>query len=153
MSHIAGWNSQLDEVQAAILRGKLRHLDADNTARVRLAALYDQGLAGTGLVLPARRQDAMHVFHLYVVRSPRRDALQSFLKSQGVGTLIHYPMPVHLQPAYTGRLRSNDTLLESEQAVPKLLSLPMYPELPEADVCAVVQAVKAFESGKVQRVP
>ena len=152
VSHLSGWNSRLDEVQAAVLRVKLRYLDADNAARVGLASLYDEGLTGTGLVLSARRQDATHVYHLYVVRSPRRDDLRIFLNSHDVGTLIHYPVPVHLQPAYRGRLRGSDSLPETERAAREVLSLPMYPELTEADMRSIIQAVKAFESGTVQSV-
>ena len=144
VSHLQGWNSRLDELQAAVLRVKLLYLDANNAARVRLAALYDEGLAGTGLVLPARRQDATHVYHLYVVRSSRRDQLQAFLKAKGVGTLVHYPVPIHLQPAYTGRLRSNDTLPESERAAREVLSLPIYPELSETEVQRVVETIRSF---------
>ena len=144
VSHLAGWNSRLDEIQAAVLRVKLRYLDADNAARIRLASLYEEGLAGIGLVLPSRRQDVTHVYHLYVVRSSRRDKLQAFLKAKGVGTLVHYPVPIHLQPAYTGRLRSNDTLLESERAAREVLSLPVYPELSGTEVQQVVETIRSF---------
>ncbi len=98
ISAIAGTNSRLDEVQAAILRVQLRHLEAGNAARRSLAALYDQELKGTGFALPAAAPD--HVYHQYVIRHPRRDALREALKAQGIGTLIHYPAPVHLQPAW-----------------------------------------------------
>ncbi len=145
VSHIPGWNSRLDEVQAAVLRVKLRYLDADNAARTRLAECYDLELAHTRLTLPKHRPDAAHVYHLYVVRSPRRDELQTFLKSRGVGALVHYPVPVHQQPAYRGRLRGGDRLPETERAAREVLSLPLYPELSEAERRIVIEAIKAFE--------
>jgi dTDP-4-amino-4,6-dideoxygalactose transaminase len=145
VSHVPGWNSRLDEVQAAVLRVKLRCLDADNAARERLAAWYDDALSVAGLTLPVRRPEATHVFHLYVVRAPRRAELQAHLKARGVGALVHYPVPVHLQPAYRGRLRGGERLPETERAAREVLSLPMYPELTEAEVQRVIQAIQDFE--------
>jgi dTDP-4-amino-4,6-dideoxygalactose transaminase len=144
VSHIAGWNSRLDEVQAAVLRVKLKYLDADNAARARLAARYDLGLKGVGLGLPPVRAEGEHVYHLYVVRSTQRDDLQAFLKARGVGALVHYPVPVHLQPAYRGRLRGSDSLPETERAAREVLSLPMSPELTEAEVDGVIEQVRAW---------
>jgi dTDP-4-amino-4,6-dideoxygalactose transaminase len=147
VSEVPGWNSRLDEVQAAVLRVKLRHLDADNAARRHIASLYDAGLPADRLTLPKRRENATPVHHLYVVRAPARDDLQAFLKTRGVGTLVHYPVPVHLQPAYRDRLRGADRLPESERAAREVLSLPMYPELTRVEVDAVVAAVRAFFEG------
>ncbi len=144
VSHLRGWNSRLDELQAAVLRVKLRHLDADNAARARLAEKYDEQLANTGLTLPTGRPEATHAYHLYVVRTARRDELQTFLKARGVGALVHYPVPVHLQPAYAGRLPGSADLPETERAAREVLSLPMYPELTEAEQQVVVEAVRAF---------
>ena len=144
VSHVPGWNSRLDEIQAAVLRVKLSYLDADNAARERLAAWYDDALSATPLILPARRLEATHIFHLYVVRSTRRDELQRFLKERGIGALVHYPAPVHLQPAYRGRLPGGDSLPETERAAREVLSLPMYPELGEEEVRKVREAVKSF---------
>jgi dTDP-4-amino-4,6-dideoxygalactose transaminase len=144
ISHLPGGNSRLDEVQAAILRVKLRYLDQDNAARVRIAAMYQAGLRGCGLILPAVRQKASHVYHLYVVRTTRRDALKQHLKDNGIAALIHYPVPVHLQPAYRGRLTGTDKLSETELAAQEVLSLPIYPELDEADLEAVLEAVRTF---------
>ncbi len=146
VSHIRGWNSRLDEVQAVALRVKLGYLDADNAARARLAACYDEGLAGAGVSTPQCRPKSTHVYHLYVVRSARRDKLQSFLKSQGIGALVHYPVPVHLQPAYQGRLRGSDCVPETERAAREVLSLPMYPELDKPAVQMVIGAVQAFQA-------
>ena len=145
VSRLPGLNSRLDEVQAAILRVKLGHLDMDNARRARLAALYGEGLSETGLGLPMCRPGVTHVYHLYVVRANRRDALQGFLASRQIGALIHYPVPVHMQPAYRDRLRGADRLPESERAAREVLSLPIYAEMLEDDVQAVVKAVHAFQ--------
>jgi dTDP-4-amino-4,6-dideoxygalactose transaminase len=141
VSSSVGLNSRLDELQAAVLRVKLRKLDADNASRRRIAAQYDAGLATTGLVLPTKRGDVEHVFHLYVVRSSARDTLQARLKDKGVGALVHYPVPVHRQPAYAGRLPGGDSLPETERAAREVLSLPMYPELTTDEVARVIEAI------------
>ncbi len=146
VSHIKGWNSRLDELQAAILRVKLRTLDADNAARRRIAWRYDQALADGPVALPSARPEAEHVYHLYVVRSSDRDALQRHLADCGIGALVHYPVPVHLQPAYRDRLPGADRLPESERAAREVLSLPMYPELTSAEVDQVIEAVKGFRA-------
>jgi len=144
MSLVPGWNSRLDEVQAAALRVKLPYLDADNATRARRAQDYDQALRGTGLGVPRQRSDATHVYHLYVCRCSERNQLQTWLKAGGVGALVHYPVPIHLQPAYQGRLCGSDDLPETERAARHVLSLPIYPELCDADLQCVVAAVKAF---------
>jgi dTDP-4-amino-4,6-dideoxygalactose transaminase len=144
ISLLPGWNSRLDEVQAAILRIKLRYLEQDNTARIRIAAMYRDGLTGCGMTLPSCRQEASHVYHLYVVRMTYRDALKRHLKEKGIDALIHYPVPIHLQPVYQGRLTGVDQLLETERAAQEVLSLPIYPELNEADLEAVIKAVSTF---------
>lgn len=145
VSHVPGFNSRLDELQAAILRVKLKYLDADNEKRVALADRYDRGLAGLPLMLPVRRARARHVFHLYVIRSERRDDLRAFLGSRGVGTGVHYPVPVHLQPAYQGRLASSP-LPHTERAVQEILSLPLYPELSPEAVDTVCRLTREFFS-------
>jgi len=146
VSQVPGWNTRLDELQAAVLRVKLRHLEEDNARRARLAALYQQALAGCDLTLPACREGCVHAYHLYVIRSSRRDELRSFLRAEGIEALIHYPVPVHLQPAYAGRLRGADRLEETERAAREVLSLPMYPELSDEELCRVTAAVCAFEA-------
>lgn len=146
VSHRPGLNSRLDEVQAAILRVKLRYLDPDNARRGVLAGCYRRGLAGATVRCPAIRPDATHVYHLYVIRSARRNALQGFLRLADVQALVHYPVPIHLQPAYRVRLRAPMGLPASEAAAGKILSLPMYAELPEESVQTVVDAVRAFEA-------
>jgi dTDP-4-amino-4,6-dideoxygalactose transaminase len=141
VSHIPGQNSRLDEIQAAILRVKLGRLDEGNARRQALAAFYDGALAGGDLVLPKRRPRSTHVFHLYVARSVARDQTLSRLRDAGVGALIHYPLPVHLQRAYKGRIRGADALPETERAAREVLSLPMYPELSQSEAATVVRAL------------
>lgn len=143
ISDIPGVNTRLDEMQAAILRVKLRYLDADNAVRRKLAAAYGAGLAGiAGLTLPVT--DEGHVYHLYVARSPNRDRLAEYLKLKGIGSMIHYPVPVHLQPAYIKRLASSK-LGETERAALEVISLPMYPELSESGLKQVVSALREFK--------
>jgi dTDP-4-amino-4,6-dideoxygalactose transaminase len=144
VSHFPGVNSRLDEVQAAILRVKLHYLDQDNAARARIASMYNTKLIGCDMVLPTCRQETNHVYHLYVVRTQRRDALKGHLKDNGIAALVHYPVPVHLQPAYQGRLTGGYQLLETERAAQEVLSLPIYPELNEADLEAVIKVVRTF---------
>ncbi len=144
VSYISGWNSRLDELQAAVLRVKLRYLDEENAARVRIARQYEEGLAESGLKLPCLRENSEHVYHLYVIRSAGRDHLKEYLRTNEISTLIHYPMPVHLQPAYQGRLRGGDRLPRTEQAALEVLSLPMYPELAEADQDNVIRALNRY---------
>ncbi len=143
VSDIPGANSRLDELQAAVLRVKLVALDADNARRAALAAAYDRGLAGLALGLPVRRAGASHVFHQYVVRSPARDALRDALARRGIAANIHYPVPVHLQPAYRGRLAIGPSgLRESERAAREVLSLPLYPQLGDSALAEVVAALR-----------
>jgi dTDP-4-amino-4,6-dideoxygalactose transaminase len=148
VSDIAGMNSRLAELQAAILRVKLGALDADNARRASIAAAYDAALADLPLRLPARRPGASHVFHQYVIRSPERDRLRAALTERGIGTNIHYPTPVHLQPAYRGRLAiGRGGLAESERAARDVLSLPIYPQLDDEQVARVVAALRGIAQG------
>jgi len=127
ISDIQGFNSRLDELQAAMLRVKLRHLDDGNARRRHLAQVYTS-LLKDRVVCPQERQGCLHVYHLYVVRVPQRDRLQDYLKQNGVGSLVHYPAAVHQQPAYAGRLRTS-SMRFTEQAVSEILSLPLFPQL------------------------
>ena len=127
----AGINSRLDEMQAAILSVKLAHLDADNEMRRGLAAAY--GESTHGLTLPDEDARDRHVYHLYVVRHPRRDAMRAWLEARGVGTAVHYPKAVHQQPAYA-HLAAGLSLPETERVVQEILSLPMYVGLTVDDV-------------------
>jgi dTDP-4-amino-4,6-dideoxygalactose transaminase len=140
---IQGRNSRLDTVQAAILRIKLPHLEQWNEKRKGHARAYTRLLQGTRLTLPAPDKGD-HVFHLYVVRSKERDRLQSFLSQQGVGTGIHYPVPIHLQPAYEGLGHRQGDFPVSEQLAKEILSLPMFPELREDQIAYVADQVRHF---------
>lgn len=142
VSQIQGWNSRLDELQAAILRVKLKHLDTDNDSRRRLADGYGRLLKDAGLVLPTENPDCRHVYHLYVVRSSRRDALKEALLKSGVQALIHYPVPVHLHPGFKNCARISGSLAQTESAVKDILSLPMYPQLSQEDLLKTVEAIK-----------
>jgi dTDP-4-amino-4,6-dideoxygalactose transaminase len=145
ISEIPGGNSRLDELQAAALRVKLRYLDADNQRRAALAARYAAKLAGASVCLPASRMGAQHVYNLYGIRSKRRDALQAFLKKNDVGTLIHYPMPIHLQPAYYGRLGREGSFPETERVSREILSLPMYPEMTDDQLDTICTLIRDFD--------
>jgi dTDP-4-amino-4,6-dideoxygalactose transaminase len=145
VSSIAGWNSRLDELQAAILRVKLRTLDPDNARRRELAAIYDEMLPPT-VQKPMAPDGCEHVYHLYVIRHPRRDRLAETLRHKGIGTGVHYPVPIHLQPAYRERLSGGEALPETERAAREVLSLPMYPELADDHVRRVAEAVRAFDT-------
>ncbi|MBI3565047.1 MAG: DegT/DnrJ/EryC1/StrS family aminotransferase [Elusimicrobia bacterium] len=139
-----GHNCRLDEVQAAVLRVKLRHLKAWTAARRRVAGLYAEGLRGLPLRLPpAGGSGTDPVFHLYTVRLEGRDALAGHLKSKGIGCGVYYPIPVHLQPAYA-HLKARVPLTVSERASREALSLPMFAELGDADVARVIAAVRGF---------
>jgi dTDP-4-amino-4,6-dideoxygalactose transaminase len=139
-----GHNCRMDEIQAAVLRIKLRRLKDWTEARRRIARLYDAGLRDLPLRLPPLGSAGTSpVFHLYTVRLERRDALAAHLKSRGIGCGVYYPIPVHLQPAYAGH-GARVPLPISDRASREALSLPMYSELPESDVARVVGAVRDF---------
>ncbi len=145
VSSMVGVNSRLDEIQAAILRVKLTALDAGNARRRAIAARYDAALAGGPLAPPVRRADAEHVFHQYVLRSPHRSDLMARLKADGIGTGIHYPVPVHLQSAYEGRVALGPAgCAETARAAQEVFSLPMYPELGDEQVERVCGALRAL---------
>ena len=138
-----GINTRLDPIQAAILAAKLPSLAADNARRRAIAARYDNGLGGLDLRLPPRRAGAVHVYHQYVIRLGRRDALRDHLRAAGIGTGIHYPVPVHLHPAYRGRI-AHGPLGESERAALEIVSLPMYPQMSNAAVDRAIEAIRRF---------
>jgi dTDP-4-amino-4,6-dideoxygalactose transaminase len=138
-SEVPGVNSRLDEVQAAILRTKLAYLDAAIERRRSLASRYSESLRGRGLRLPEEAVGARHAFHLYVVRTPERERLIAQLAARGVGTAVHYPVPVHRQPAYAARLRRGP-LPVTDRVAGEVLSLPLYPELSDSEATAVISA-------------
>ncbi len=143
VSSSAGYNSRLDEIQAAILRVKLPNLDDDNRRRAEVASRYTRDLAEFATA-PVVRSDRTSVFHLYVIRASQRDHLQAFLRQRGIGTGIHYPVPVHLQPAYRGRLGEAGSFPAAERVAGQILSLPMFPELNHAQCDQVIAAVQQF---------
>jgi dTDP-4-amino-4,6-dideoxygalactose transaminase len=148
VSACVGVNSRLDSIQAAILGVKLGSLAADNARRRTIADRYDSGLAKFPLTLPKRRTDATHVFHQYVIRLAERDPLRDWLHAAGIGTGIHYPVPVHLQPAYRGRLAAGPSGLGvTERAARQILSLPMYPQISEEKIDRVITQIQGFFSG------
>ena len=141
----AGWGERLDALQAAVLRVKLRRLEAGNAARERLARRYDQALAGVGdLVLPARPEGRRSAWHLYAVRSGRRDQLLAHCRAAGVEAGSHYPLPLHLQPAWRHLGYARGDLPATEAWAAECLSLPLYPELTEAQQDRVVGTVRGF---------
>lgn len=143
ISDSKGFNSRLDEIQAAILLVKMGCLDTDNARRFVLAERYSAGLAGTSLRTPSTIPGSISAHHLYVVRSRKRDELKAWLEQHGIGTGIHYPVPVHLQPAY-----SEDDALSlpiTECIAREILSLPLYPEMPLVSVDLVAECIRAFD--------
>lgn len=143
VSDTPGFNSRLDELQAALLRVKLRHLDHDNERRRALAKIYSTQLANK-FIRPIEQEQCHHVYHLYVIRHPQRDALRTYLQAQGVYTGIQYPVAVHLQPAYVNRLGSLGSFPNAEQAMGEVLSLPLYPQLSKESVMRVIDVLHSF---------
>jgi len=143
-----GFNGRLDEIQAVVLRAKLPHLDEWNEQRRRHASHYNQLLQGTPVVTPVECPGNRHVYHLYVIRAPRRDELQAFLKSRGISSGIHYPIPAHLQSALSFLGCQAGDLPVTERVVREILSLPMYAELTEAEVACVADSIRAFYPAK-----
>lgn len=144
VSEEVGFNSRLDELQAAILRVKLRTLDEGNELRRQAAAQYAQLLEGCPLILPQERPGSKHVYHLYVVQCQERDDLQTYLAQQDIGTAVHYPVPVHLQPAYLHYHVPPGSLPVTESLANTVLSLPMFPHISEAQVTAVAKTIHTF---------
>ena len=145
ISHEIGLNSRLDELQAAILRVKLRYLEQENMRRREIAAIYEDGLGSVhGLILPATSRSKVHVYHQYVIQNQHRDKLQEFLKENGIITLIHYPLPIHLQPAYQGRISVAGDISTTESVAASILSLPIYPELESRQVESVIAMIKKW---------
>ena len=143
-NEIQGYNSRLDELQSAFLRAKLPRLDSDNAERAFIARRYAEGLQGIpGLVLPQVAKDCDPVWHLYVVRHPRRDAVQQHLHKHSIATMIHYPSPPHLQPAYADMSLQRGSFPLSEALHEEVLSLPMWPGMTAAMIEDVIAAVKA----------
>jgi dTDP-4-amino-4,6-dideoxygalactose transaminase len=137
-----GFNSRLDELQAAILRVKLRRLDDWTGRRRRIAAAYRAALADTPLTLPVEPAGCRHVYHQYTVRAPERDRLHQALNAAGIRSMIYYPIPLHRQPAYAALSYAEGSLPETERAAREVLSLPCYPQMTDAQVAGVATAVR-----------
>ena len=134
----------MDEMQAAILRVKLKYLDQWNGERRKKALMYKRMLEGTEVTCPVEREQARPVYHLFVIRTKRRNALQVFLKEKGIETLIHYPVPIHLQKAYTELGHRRGDLPVTEKVAHETLSLPFYPELTSEEMREVQEQVRKF---------
>jgi dTDP-4-amino-4,6-dideoxygalactose transaminase len=143
----AGFNIRFNEIQAAIGRVMLKHLDRFNDHRRAIAARYNERLKGIALT-PPERTWARAVYHMYVVRVPRRDELQRFLKERGIETGIHYPVPNHQQPAVTSRFSNLPRLPKTERVVKEILSLPIHGEMPLSAVDRVCDAIVEFYGKK-----
>jgi dTDP-4-amino-4,6-dideoxygalactose transaminase len=135
-------NSRIDEMQAAILRVGLTSLESRNARRAEIAAAYDAGLEESNLIRPFVRTGVTHVYHQYVVRHSKRDWLKAELREAGIGTNVHYPVPIHQQPAYAERCVLDPAGLSATEVIAaEILSLPMYPELSNSEVDRVADTV------------
>jgi len=144
-NEMIGFNSRLDEMQAAFLRAKLPFLDQDNQGRTKIANMYQQGLVGTeGLTLPFIADDESSVWHLYTIRHSERDRLAEHLAKHGIATMIHYPIPPHLQPAYSSLGKKKGDFPIAEQIHAETLSLPIGPTMQVEQVEKVIAAVQQF---------
>lgn len=141
---IKGYNSRLDEIQAAILRVKMKHLNQWIDARRKNAALYSKLLKGSDVITPTEPKGYKHVYYLYVVRSKRRDELQKHLAAGGIGTMVHYPIPIHMQPAYKEMGWKKGDFPAAERSASEILSLPMYPELKKEEISEIAERIKDF---------
>ncbi len=137
-----GFNYRMDEIQAAVLGVKLRHLDSWNAARRQVATRYEEILADTRLTLPREAENRYHVWHLYVIRHLERDSLRQALVEAGIGTGLHYPVPVHLQPAFAYLNHAVGDFPVAEQLARECLSLPIYPELTELQQARIGQIIR-----------
>jgi dTDP-4-amino-4,6-dideoxygalactose transaminase len=143
---LVGINARLDEIQAVVLLAKLPHLSEWNQQRRAHAALYNQLLQDSPATTPVEQAGNTHIYHLYVVRVPKRDELQGWLKERGIFTGIHYPVPCHLQPAMNSLGYKNGDLPVTEKVVPEIISLPMFAELTDEEIASVVNGISTFYS-------
>lgn len=139
-----GFNGRLDEIQAVVLRAKLPHLAEYNELRRSHARMYTELLAGTPVVTPPERPENQHIYHMYVVQAPRRDELQAWLKEHGIGTGIHYPVPIHLQNSLSNLGGKKGDFPVTEKVVDQILSLPMYAELTDEQIKGVSESIHSF---------
>ncbi|MDH3972701.1 MAG: DegT/DnrJ/EryC1/StrS family aminotransferase [Deltaproteobacteria bacterium] len=145
LHELEGYNSRLDTIQALILEKKLEYLTAWNEERQNAALIYNRLLSAVDeVVIPYRSSDVTHVFHLYVVRCRKRDDLKNFLRENGIDTGIHYPLPLHLQPAYQWLDYGEGSFPEAEKAAKEILSLPVFPGIKEEEQNYVAHMIKEF---------
>jgi dTDP-4-amino-4,6-dideoxygalactose transaminase len=144
ISEYPGVNSRLDELQAAVLRVKLKYLDSDNAKRHKLAEYYTEELSNLPIQVPTIRKGSESVFHLYVIQVENRQGLLKHLKEKGIQAGIHYPMPVHLQPAYKGRIKTATNMSVTENVSQRIVSIPIYPELKMSEAKKVVESIANF---------
>jgi dTDP-4-amino-4,6-dideoxygalactose transaminase len=144
ISAFPGVNSRLDELQAAILRVKLPHLSNFNARRREIAACYRRAIEPTQISPPVMIEGTLHAMHLFVVECEDPSSLALYLKKSGIGSAVHYPMPIHRQPAYSGRIRGGSALPNTEGLYRRILSLPMFPELTDAQVRRVCSALREW---------
>lgn len=143
-STVCGLNSRLDEIQAAILRVKLRTLDEENSRRQKLAKIYNQKLKSTPLITPIVTGNCEHAYHQYVVQTDQRDELCQYLMEHGINTMIHYPLPVHLQTAYQDKIQVSGPLNITESICKRIISLPMNPYLTEEEIFLISDTIAGF---------
>jgi dTDP-4-amino-4,6-dideoxygalactose transaminase len=148
---VIGWNGRLDGIQGAILSIKLKHIEAWTEARRNHAKRYDQAFGRIhGVLAPKEASYARHVYHLYVLRVKNRDQILKNLGEKGIHCAIHYPLPLHLQDAYRGLGLGSGTFPVSERVAEEIISVPMFPELTESDIDAVVKGFVAEMEGQTQ---
>ncbi|MGC9057362.1 MAG: DegT/DnrJ/EryC1/StrS family aminotransferase [Candidatus Saccharicenans sp.] len=143
-AEILGFNSRLDEVQAAILRVKLKYLDKWNEARRCIAYRYNEKLKELPVIIPYESPDVYHIYHQYTIRTDKRDNLMQYLKESGISTAIYYPVPIHLQKLFANLGYKNGDFKESEIASAQVLSLPLYPELHKEEQNLVIDKIRGF---------
>lgn len=143
---MVGYNSRLDEMQAAVLRVKLRHLESWMEARRKNASLYNKLLAGVDIVTPTEGKDLRHVYNQYTIKTKRRSQLQEFLKQKGIGSMVYYPVSLHIQKVYEHLGYKKGSIVNAESVQEEVLSLPIFPELTEDQVSEVAAAIKEFHS-------
>ncbi len=143
-SIIKGFNSRLDEIQASILRAKLKRLDSWNKTRTAIAEKYSQNFLDLPVACPQAGPDSMHVFHLYVIRVKNRKKFMDYLDINGISTLIHYPVPIHLQPSYKELKIEEGSLPVTEKVSKEIVSIPIYPELEDKEIDCIIERVREY---------
>jgi dTDP-4-amino-4,6-dideoxygalactose transaminase len=144
ISHLPGRNSRLDEVQAAVLNVKLKYLDKDNEIRSKIAKKYFEAFNELPLTLPKIRPNAQHVFHQFVIQVENRKDFISYLNDKGIFPGIHYPIPIHSQPAYKNRISVGEIMTVSERLSKNIVSLPVYPELLKSEINEIIDAILSY---------